>query len=141
MTIQTEPIAGNPAVSRSSKPMLVAATAATWLFAALMTVSGILYLLRLAPVVDAVTSLGYPLYFVTLLGVAKLLGVVALVAPPARPLREWAYAGFTFDLVAAVVSHVATGGAGKAVPPLVVLGLLMASYFLGRRAAAGASGR
>jgi hypothetical protein len=119
-------------------PVAIAAWTTTALFAALMTLSGILYVIRPAPIVQATAALGYPPYFYPLLGVAKLLGAVGLLTPRRSTLREWAYAGFTFDLVAAVVSHLATDGARHVVPPLVVLSLLVASYVLRRRVARGA---
>jgi hypothetical protein len=103
-----------------------------------MTLSGLLYVIRPAPLAQQMAALGYPPYFYTLLGVAKLLGVVGLLAPRRPTLREWAYAGFTFDLVAAVASHLSTDGARHVGPPLVVLTLLASSYVLRRRLARGA---
>lgn len=55
---------------------------------------------------------GYPAYVLTLLGVWKLLGILALLAPKFPRLKEWAYAGFFFDLTGAAVSGIASGGAG-----------------------------
>jgi hypothetical protein len=83
--------------------------------------------------------LGYPDYFRQLLGVAKLLGVAALVAPMPNPtLREWAYAGFAFTCIGAAVSHVMSGDPiGKAIGSSLALALLLTSYFLRRRAALG----
>jgi hypothetical protein len=87
----------------------------------------------------AMQMLGYPLYFLKLLGVAKILGAVALVGPHVRVLREWAYAGFVLELVAAVASHAAMGDAAHVPLPVVMLGVLLVSYALRRRIAAGAS--
>jgi len=105
-------------------------------FAALMLVSGGLYLVGPRPVLEMLQPLGYPLYFIKLLGVAKVLGAAALLAPVRPTLREWAYAGFAFDLIAAVVSHVATGGAAHLGPPVLALALLGAAYVLEHRAPA-----
>lgn len=58
---------------------------------------------------DLVRHLGYPGYFLTFLGVCKILGAFALVVPGRPLLKEWAYAGAFFTYVAAVVSHAATG--------------------------------
>ena len=55
---------------------------------------------------------GYPAYVLTLLGVWKLLGILALLVPRFPRLKEWAYAGFFFDLSGAAVSGIASGGAG-----------------------------
>jgi len=79
--------------------------------------------------VATITGLGYPVYFMKLLGVAKLLGVVAIVIGRFETLKEWAYAGFTFNLIAASASHVASSDpAWKAAVPLAFLALLMVSY-------------
>jgi hypothetical protein len=106
------------------------AWAFTGTFAALMTLSGVMYLIGPARLLEALSALGYPTYFLRLLGAAKLLGVVGLLAPGRPTLREWAYAGFTFDLIAAIVSHAATGSASHALLPLLALALLLASYTL-----------
>jgi hypothetical protein len=84
--------------------------------------------------VATITGLGYPVYFMKMLGVAKLLGVVAIVIGRFETLKEWAYAGFTFNLIAASVSHVASNDpAWKPVVPMVFLALLMASYAAWKR--------
>lgn len=106
----------------------------TGLFALVMTVSGVLYLAGPRAVVDGVHHLGYPDYFRTLLGIAKLLGVAAILgARSRRTLREWAYAGFTFDLVAAFFSHAIRGDGRASVFPLVLLAVLASSYLLWHR--------
>src|SRR5437868_6073202 len=63
--------------------------------------------------VDGVLHLGYPRYFVTILGVWKMLGAVALVAPRYPRLKEWAYAGTFFELTGAVVSQAVTGDSAR----------------------------
>jgi len=108
----------------------------TGIFSVLMASSGVMYAAGAKFAVQAFHELGYPTYFMTMLGLAKLLGVLALVVPRFPTLREWAYAGFTFDLVAAAISHSATDGPLKAIPPLVALASLLASYFLRRRSEA-----
>ena len=77
------------------------------------------------------TALGYPSYFMTILGAAKLLGVAAVLAPGLPLLKEWAYAGFAFNLIGAVATHIAVADPiGEWLPPLVLLGLGAASYVL-----------
>ena len=56
--------------------------------------------------------LGYPVYFVSILGFWKVLGFIAILVPRFPRLKEWAYAGIFFDLTGAAVSHVATGDYG-----------------------------
>ena len=79
---------------------------------------------------EGIRHLGYPEYFGNSLVVFKILGVLVLVIPkiPAR-LKEWAYAGFTFDFIFAAISHAAVDGInGETFFPLVVLAILAVSY-------------
>lgn len=74
--------------------------------------------------------LGYPLYFVTLLTVFKILGALALIVPqvPGR-IKEWAYAGFAIDFICASVSYFMVDGFGFfAIFPLIILAVLIISY-------------
>ncbi len=77
------------------------------------------------------THLGYPVYFTTILGVWKVLGGIVVLAPRLARLKEWAYAGMLFDLTGATASHAAVGDpVAKIVTPLVILGIVMASWSL-----------
>src|SRR6266496_1175021 len=69
------------------------------------------------PGVYGITHLGYPIYFLTILGVWKILGVVALLIPKFPLLKEWAYAGFLFAMSGAVFSHIASGDSVTAIFP------------------------
>ena len=83
------------------------------------------------PVVDVVTSLGYPVYVLAILGAWKLLGGATLLAPGLPRLKEWAYAGIVFELTAAAASLTVRGyGAGDIAPPLVLAALAIASWAL-----------
>ncbi len=79
---------------------------------------------------EGVLHLGYPDYFRVFLNVMKVAGAVTLVVPFAPNwLKEWAYAGFTFSLIGAVVSHYSVDGlAPQTFFPLVVLAILLTSY-------------
>lgn len=80
--------------------------------------------------VDGITHLGYPVYFITLLTVFKVLGALALIIPqvPSR-VKEWAYAGFAIDFICASASYSAVDGFGSfAMFPLLVLLVLIVSY-------------
>ena len=82
------------------------------------------------PGVYGIGQLGYPVYFLTILGVWKILGVIALLVPKLPVLKEWAYAGFFFLLTGAIFSHVATGhGAGDIFPSALLLVLMVISWF------------
>ena len=90
--------------------------------------------LRLPQVAAAFTHLGFPAYFRVELSSAKLLGVVLLLAPVPPRLKEWAYAGFAFDLASALIAHLAVGDGPEAwawaAATAVLWGL---SYFFWRR--------
>lgn len=79
---------------------------------------------------EGIRHLGYPEYFGNALVVFKVLGVLALVIPQVpKRLKEWAYAGFTFDFIFATISHGAVDGInGQTFFPLVVLAILTVSY-------------
>ncbi len=81
--------------------------------------------------IEGFTHLGYPLYFITVLTVFKVLGTLALIIPQTpKRLKEWAYAGLTFDFLCACISYCAVDGFGfYAVFPLIVLAVLMVSYY------------
>ncbi|HWM85370.1 MAG TPA: DoxX family protein [Kofleriaceae bacterium] len=107
---------------------------ATLLFAIPMTWSAIQYLIEAPKMMATMTHLGYPVYFTKILGVAKVLGVAAIVVGRFRRLKEWAYAGFTFDVVSAFLSHLASGDSiAIALVPIGFLVLLMISYVTWRR--------
>ncbi len=77
--------------------------------------------------------LGYPAYFVTDLGVWKVLGAITILLPRFPRLKEWAYAGIFFDLTGAAASWAAVGGTGEAfhvIAPLVIAGFTVASWAL-----------
>ena len=99
---------------------------ATALIAAGMAMSSFMYLSKDAGLVASFQQLGFPIYFVTILGVAKLLGAIVLLAPAGDRLKEWAYAGFLFTFIGAVWTHLATGTAW--ISPAVFLVVLTLSY-------------
>src|SRR5215472_5077451 len=81
-------------------------------------------------VVDVVTSLGYPVYILAILGAWKIPGAMVLVVPRLLRLKEWAYAGIVFELSGAAVSQAVRGRAGDIVAPAILLGLALASWAL-----------
>lgn len=76
----------------------------TGLFAALMVFSSIPDIMNSPDAVIFMTHLGYPLYFTPFIGVAKVLGVIAILIPGFPRITEWAYAGLVFDLIGAAYS-------------------------------------
>jgi uncharacterized membrane protein YphA (DoxX/SURF4 family) len=99
---------------------------ATGLVAAGMLLSAYMYLTKNPDLVKSFESIGFPIYFVSILGVAKLLGAIALVAPLGTRLKEWAYAGFIFVFIGAVWVHIETGTPWIA--PFMFLVVLGVSY-------------
>lgn len=101
----------------------------TGLFAAFMLMSGIQNLMVTPDWVSLMTNLGYPVYLIAFLGVAKFLGVIAILIPGYPRIKEWAYAGFFFDLVGATYSVIMTEGL-QAPQAFMILpfGLMTLSY-------------
>ncbi|MBL4689681.1 MAG: DoxX family protein [Nannocystaceae bacterium] len=99
------------------------------LFATAMAAGGVGDLVHAPAMVESMSHLGYPLNLATLLGIWKLLGVGALLLPGRERLKEWAYAGFAFDLTGAAFSHAAVGhGVAEIMTPLVLLALGAATW-------------
>lgn len=82
--------------------------ATVWLSLGMLS-TGIVQVLQLKEETAFILKLGYPPYFLGILGVSKILGVIAILIPGFRLLKEWAYAGFFFTMVGAIYSHVAVG--------------------------------
>ncbi|HMH24661.1 MAG TPA: DoxX family protein [Puia sp.] len=74
--------------------------------------------------------LGYPVYFITFISIAKVLGVIALLVPGFPRLKEWAYAGFAFDLVGATYSVMSTGGGLSGAAFMLIIMLLEAASYI-----------
>lgn len=118
-------------ISTNSRGRLIGYWIATGLFCAAHLGGGTMDLMRPAMVMQDMARLGYPEYFPLIIGVWKLLGAAALLAPRLPILKEWAYAGFAFDLTGAAISHVAVGDSiDKILPSLILLGMAAASYVL-----------
>lgn len=76
------------------------------------------------------TNLGYPAYLMTLIGVWKILGVIAVLIPKRPLLKEWAYAGFFFVMSGALISHIIIGDTlGRTLPALLLLVLVLISWY------------
>ncbi|WP_428660355.1 DoxX family protein [Runella sp.] len=103
----------------------------TGLFAAFMLFSAIPDILLSPDAVTMITGLGYPKYFIVLIGVAKVLGSIAILIPNFNRIKEWAYAGLFFDLIGAVYSMIATEGFQPQMTFMVLpISFLFLSYYL-----------
>jgi DoxX-like family len=96
-----------------------------------MLASGISQILHLENMNELITHVGYPLYFMSIIGVWKILGVIAILIPKFELLKEWAYAGFFFLLTGALISHLAVGDVGNAIfgPLFQTLFVILSWYF------------
>ncbi len=80
--------------------------------------------------VEMITHLGYPVYFLTILGVWKILGVIAVLIPEFPLLKEWSYAGFFFAMSGAAFSHIASGDpVASILPSLLLVTLTVVSWY------------
>ncbi len=95
-----------------------------------MTAGGIQQMLQIGGYNEIVCKLGYPLYLLTILGIWKILGVIAILIPKYPLLKEWAYAGFFFAMSGAAISHIAVGQPfSETVPALVLLFMTVLSWY------------
>lgn len=116
---------------KESKGKLIAYWITTVLVAVGYAMAGIIYLQRGPDIVAGAAALGYPLYFMVMLGVWKLLGAVAILLPRTPVIKEWAYAGMFINLTGAAISNYISGRpASEIISPLVNLVLVIASYLL-----------
>jgi hypothetical protein len=119
----------------TAKAVSVAYWICTALTAFFIASGGLAYALAVPDVVAGVIQLGFPLYFVQLLGVWKVLGGLAIVAPGFPRLKEWAYAGILFDLTGAAVASAVMGASIGAewwhvLAPLSIAAMMVASWAL-----------
>jgi len=106
----------------------------TGLISAFMIFGAIPEIIKTKEGVGIVTGLGYPEYIVPFLGVAKLLGAIAILVPSRHWIKEWAYAGLLFDLVGATYSIYAMGGLSAGIFFMVLpIALLVLSHYLWRK--------
>jgi uncharacterized membrane protein YphA (DoxX/SURF4 family) len=103
--------------------------ATIWLSLGMLS-TGFVQLLKMDGEKDFVVGMGYPLYFLTILGIWKILGVIAVLIPKFPLLKEWTYAGFFFAMSGAVFSHIAFGSAPKDLfGPVLLLILTIVSWY------------
>ena len=96
-----------------------------------MVSTGVVQLMKLKEEVEVFRDLGYPIYLLTILGVWKMLGVVAVLIPKVPLVKEWAYAGFFFAMSGALISHIAVGDSVKEMfgPSLLLILTVVSWYF------------
>ncbi|GAA4792095.1 DoxX family protein [Olivibacter ginsenosidimutans] len=103
--------------------------ATCWLSLGMLS-TGIVQLIQNKDEVANITHLGYPTYLLTIIGIWKILGVVAVLIPKFPLLKEWAYAGFFFTMTGAIVSHLISGDNPTILfGPLLLLILTVISWY------------
>jgi hypothetical protein len=113
---------------------------ATGLVAIVALFAAFSYLTNTPAAVDNFRHVGYPQQLRVLLGIGKLAGAIVLLLPRLPTLKEWAYAGFAFMWIAAVVAHYLAGDGAYSLLPVVLLGALAVSYVT-RSASRGGSAK
>ena len=101
-----------------------------WLALGMLSTGGV-QLFKMKEEAELFDRLGYPEYLLTILGIRKILGVVAILIPKFPLVKEWAYAGFFFAMSGAVFSHLAVGDGAKELfgPMLLIILTLVSWYF------------
>lgn len=106
-----------------------------WIVTGLLSVciffGGLAQALQLKQTIEGFKPLGYPLYFISLIGIWKMLGVMAILIPRFKLLKEWAYAGIFFTMTGAVISHIASNDIkAQIIAPIVLAIFTVLSWYL-----------
>lgn len=95
-----------------------------------MVSTAIVQLMKVEEETTAFKNLGYPFYLMTIIGIWKILGVIAVLLPKTPLLKEWAYAGFFFVMTGALFSHIIVGDSfGEIFPSILLLILTIVSWY------------
>lgn len=117
-----------------TKTLKVSYWTATILFALLLVMDGLGGVLQAEAGKEALIHLGYPLYLLPTMGVAKLLAAVAILQTRFETIKEWAFAGFAFTCLGAFCSRTAVGDDfGLPIFPVIFLAIMCVPYFLWKR--------
>lgn len=106
-----------------------------WVITILMSIclfaGGLFQALQLPDVLKGFKPLGYPTYFISLIGIWKMLGVIAILVPGFKLLKEWAYAGIFFTMTGAVISHICSNDIkAQIIAPAVLAIFAVLSWYL-----------
>src|SRR3569833_2521788 len=106
-----------------------------WIITILLSFSifsgGLALALQLPDVIKGFKPLGYPTYFISLIGIWKMLGIIAILMPGFKLLKEWAYAGIFFTMTGAVISHIASNDIHvQIIAPAVLAIFTVLSWYL-----------
>jgi uncharacterized membrane protein len=106
-----------------------------WIITAILSIcifsGGLAQAVQVKGVVQGFKPLGYPNYFISLIGIWKVLGIIAILIPNFKLLKEWAYAGLFFVMSGAVISHIASGDVSvKIIAPFLLVVFTVLSWYL-----------
>lgn len=106
-----------------------------WIITAVLSfflfTGGLFQALLVKGVIDGFKPLGYPTYFIALIGIWKMLGIIAILVPKFKLLKEWAYAGLFFTMTGAVISHIASNDIKpQIIAPIVFSIFIVLSWYL-----------
>lgn len=106
-----------------------------WIITAILSfcifLGGLAQAIQVKGVVQGFKPLGYPNYFISLIGVWKVLGVIAILIPKFKLLKEWAYAGIFFTMSGAVISHIASSDVSiQIIAPVLLVVFTVLSWYL-----------
>lgn len=108
----------------------------TLLVALLLLMDGIGGITRQQAGVEVMKHLGYPIYFLSINGIAKLLAVVAILQNRFKTIKEWAYAGLVFTFLGAMLSRAYAGDSSfEIIFPIIAMGIVLIPYFLWKKKA------
>ena len=92
---------------------------------------GLSQALQLKKTIEGFKPLGYPTYFISLIGIWKMLGIIVLLIPGFKLLKEWAYAGIFFVMSGAVISHIASNDVSvQIIAPIILAAFTVLSWYL-----------
>jgi len=106
-----------------------------WIITAILSFcifsGGLAQAMQVKGVVEGFKPLGYPTYFISIIGVWKVLGIIAILMPKFKLLKEWAYAGIFFVMSGAVISHIVSGDvSAQIIAPVVLAIFTVLSWYL-----------
>jgi uncharacterized membrane protein YphA (DoxX/SURF4 family) len=116
--------------SKTNKNRQVAYFTLLFLLAFFFALSGIWEITKNPITYTKTLKMGYPPYFITALGIAKICGAITLLLPNSKMLKEWAFAGFTFDVIFAFISGLAVNSYSDSIKSSVAFCVIMGTYFL-----------
>ncbi len=104
----------------------------TGLLSAMMLMTASMYIMKYEEISQVFSALGFPIYIVYPLAIAKVLGIIAILTRKSKFLKELAYAGFFYTFILAFSAHIHAGD-GHFTPPIVAVVLLISSYIFGKK--------